>query len=84
MSDDEEALSVDDIISAKVAAQLGEALMVTSAVLIVETVSENGRGLRTVRSEGLPSWHTLGLLRSVLLRTEEEDIAGWTGDDEDE
>lgn len=77
---DDQALTVDDLVTGKAAGQLGEGVFPVSALLIVETMSEQGSGLRIVRSEGMMSWTAIGVLRSVLLRTEDEDLRSWEED----
>ncbi len=80
---DDDPLTVDDIVTGKVAESLGPGVIPTAAILLVETVSENGAGLRWVRSEGCTSWHALGILRSATIRTEIEDNDGWLSDDDE-
>lgn len=80
--DDE--LTVDHIVTGDVAASLGPGVIPVSAVLVIETMSADGAGIRWVRSAGCTSWQTLGLLRSATIRCEIEDRAGWLPDDEEE
>lgn len=76
-------ITVDDIVHGKAAAQLGEGVIPTRAVLIIETVEENGVGLRYVLTDGVKTWHALGMLRSVSGRLEAEDLDGWAGRSDD-
>ena len=79
---DDEPLTVDDIVTGPTAAELGEGVIPTKAILIVETMSEHGAGLRFLRSHGLDTWQAIGMVRSSLLRLEDEDLAAWAeGDD---
>lgn len=74
-------LTVDDLVTGRAAEELGPGIIPTAAILIVETISDEGQGLRYVRSQGLTLWAAIGLLRSILLRVEADDLAAW-GDDE--
>lgn len=76
------ALTVDDLVSGKVAEELGEGKIPTAALLIVETMSEDGRGLRYVLSHGTMTWTALGMLRSTQLSLEEVDMASWRDEEE--
>lgn len=78
MNDD--ALTVDDLITGRAAEQMGPGVIPTAAVLVVQTMEEDGPGLRYVRTEGLPSWLAIGMMRSALLRIEDEDRQGWGGE----
>jgi hypothetical protein len=80
--DDE--LTVDDIVSGLVAESLGPGVLPTAAILIVETVTEDSRGLRYLKTGGLSTWQALGILRSATIRVELEDRAGWIADDEED
>ena len=80
---DEDGLTVDDIVTGPSAAQLGEGVIPTKAILIVETISEHGAGLRFLRSTGLDTWQAIGMVRSALLRIEDEDVAAWTDIEDD-
>lgn len=81
---DDDGLTVDDLVTGKAAEQLGEGIIPTKAILIVETISEDGPGLRYVRSQGLMTWHAVGMVRSTLLHIEDSDREAWIEDDEDE
>lgn len=81
MATDDQPLTVDDLVSGRTAAQLGEGVIPTKAILIVETLTERGTGLRYVASEGVDTWQALGMLRSVQLRLEDEDLATWQDDE---
>jgi hypothetical protein len=74
----DDLLDVDDIVTGKVSGHLGEGVIPTRAILVVETISEDGPGLRYVRSEGPPTWQALGMLRSALLHIEHEDFESWS------
>lgn len=76
----DDPLTVDDIVSDPVAADIGEGRIPVAAVLVIETMSEAGPGLRFVVSEGTSTWHALGMLRSASLRLESEDGDGWEGE----
>lgn len=76
----DDALSVDDIVTGKVAEQLGHGRIPTRAVLIVETMSDEGTGLRFVLSEGLMRWQAMGMIRSVLVKVEHDDLETWDDD----
>ena len=80
---DEDGLTVDDIVTGPTAAELGEGVIPTKALLIVETISEAGSGLRFLRSQGLETWQAIGLVRSTLLRIEDEDVNAWALDDDE-
>ena len=80
MSD--EVLTTDDLVTGKAAEQLGPGVLPTRAVLIVETVDEEGRGLRYVLADGMTTWDAIGMVRSALLRIEDGDREFWEGDDE--
>ena len=79
---DDEPLTVDDIVTGPTAAELGEGVIPTRAILIVETMSEAGEGLRFLRSHGLNTWQAIGMVRSCLLRLEDEDVEAWAESDE--
>lgn len=76
-------LSVDDLVTGRAAAELGPGVIPSSALLIVETVSEQGTGLRFVSSDGVQTWQVLGMLRSVTARIEHDDLMAWFPDEED-
>lgn len=76
MSDDDD-LNVDDIVTGKAAEQLGDGHIPTRALLIVETMTEQGTGLRYVMSAGMQAWQALGLIRSVQLNLERVDLESW-------
>ena len=78
--DDEDFLSVDDLVTGKAAEQLGEGTIPTKAILIVETMSEEGTGIRYVLSHGLMTWQAMGMLRSATLKIEDQDLAAWDED----
>lgn len=78
MNDD---LTVDDLVTGRAAEQLGPGIIPTNAVLVVETIDEDGPGLRYVRSEGMSTWQTIGMLRSCLLHVEAVDADSWAEDD---
>jgi hypothetical protein len=73
-------LEIDDLVTGKAAEQLGEGCTPTKAVLVVETISEDGNGLRYVISHGVPTWAAIGMLRSALNRIEFDDLMTWDGD----
>lgn len=81
MADDEDRLTVDELVTGRAAEMLGEGIIPTKAVLIVETMSEAGTGLRYVMSQGLMTWHALGMLRSSELWLEQQDLESWGDDD---
>lgn len=70
-------LDVDDLVTGRAAAQLGQGVLPTAAILIVQTISESGPGLRYIRSTDLMPWQALGLLRSTELHMEAIDLAEW-------
>ena len=81
MSDD--TSSVDDLVTGKAAEQLGCGVLPTQAVLIVETIHEDGgRGMRYVLADGMTTWQAIGLVRSALLRIEDSDLESWTEEDD--
>lgn len=78
-----DSLSVDDLVTGRAAEQLGEGVIPTAAVLVVQTLEGEGQGLRYVQSEGLASWQAIGMVGSALRRMEAADLEGWGGDPED-
>lgn len=87
MSDDDK-LTVDDIVTGKVAEQLGPGVIPTRCILIVETISTEGEetlpGMRYILSLGTKPWQALGPMRSVTLKLEADDLACWQDDEEGE
>lgn len=77
----DEDLTVDDLVTGKAAAELGEGRIPSAAILIVETMSEDGSGLRFVLSDGMTTWRALGMIRSAQLRLEDIDAESWGEDD---
>jgi hypothetical protein len=77
MRDEDDDLTVDDLVTGKAAAQLGEGHIPTRAVLIVESMTEDGTGLRYVMSAGMQAWQALGMIRSVQLNLERVDLESW-------
>lgn len=75
-------LTVDDLVCGKANDWLGEGVLPSKAILIVETISEAGTGIRFALSEGLMTWQALGMLRCITMRVEDADIDAW-GDDEE-
>lgn len=75
MSDED--LTVDDLVTGRASDQLGEGRIPTAAVLIVETMTEDGPGIRYVISHGVPTWHGIGMLRSCLNALEATDLEQW-------
>jgi hypothetical protein len=76
----DETITVDDLVTGKAAADLGEGQIPTRAILIVETISDEGNDLRYVLSEGLMAWQALGMIRSAQLHIERLDIESWNND----
>lgn len=76
-------MGVDDLVTGKAAEQLGPGVIPTAAVLIVETIEEDGPGLRFVRSTDLPSWRAIGMTRSALLHMERDDLSAWDGEEDE-
>jgi hypothetical protein len=74
-------LTTDDLVTGRAAESLGEGVLPTRAVLIIETVESEGRGLRYVLAEGMTTWDAIGMVRSALLRIEESDRDYWEGED---
>jgi hypothetical protein len=74
-------LTVDDLVSQRAADELGPGRIPTKAILVVETMSEEGTGLRFVTSNGLPLWQAIGMMRSALRRMEDVDAASWDDDE---
>lgn len=81
---DDDSLEVDDLVTGKAAEQLGDGVIPVKAVLVVETVSEEGTGMRYVLSNGLRTWHAIGMLRSSLLKIENDDLRCWQDSAEDD
>lgn len=75
-------LTVDDIVTGRAAEELGPGVIPTRAILIVETVSEEGDGLRYILSAGTKTWQALGPLHSVTAAIAAADLADWAGDDD--
>lgn len=75
--DDDDFLAVDDLVTGKVAEQLGPGRIPTRAVLIVETMGDGDTGLRYVMSEGMQPWQALGMIRSTQLHLEAIDLESW-------
>lgn len=74
----DDVLGVDDLVTGRAAAQLGEGVIPIHAVLIVETMTDmSPSGLRYVLSDGVNLPHAMGLLRSVTLKLEADDLAMW-------
>lgn len=78
-----DALTVDDLVTGKAAEELGQGIIPVAAILIVETMSDTGNGLRFLIPEGVTNWQALGMLRSVQLNLERVDLDGWLGGDDD-
>lgn len=78
-----DALTVDDLVTGRAAEELGQGIIPVAAILIVETMSDAGSGLRFIIPEDVTNWRALGMLRSVQLNLERVDLDGWLGDDED-
>lgn len=74
-------LTVDDLVTGNAAAQLGEGRIPCAAILIVETMSDDGIGMRYVLSEGMRHHQAIGLLRSVLIKVEHDALEAWESDD---
>lgn len=71
-------LGVDDLVTGRAAEQLGEGVIPIRAILVVETMTDaSPSGLRYVLSDGLALPHAMGLLRSVTLKLEADDLAMW-------
>lgn len=83
MAVDDDLLEVEDLVAGKASEQLGEGVIPTRAVLVVETISEDSRQLHYVLSHGTQLWDALGMLRSVAVKIEADDLASWedTGDE---
>lgn len=77
-------LTVDDLVTGRAAEALGPGIIPTKALLIVETISEDGPGLRYIRTDDLATWQALGVLRSTLLALEAVDLDSWADVEEDE
>lgn len=77
-------LTVDDIVTGKVAETLGEGVIPTAAILVVETMSEEGNGMRYVMSKDAKTWHVMGMLRAAQLKIEHDDLAGWLGEEDED
>lgn len=77
----DETITVDDLVTGKAAADLGEGQIPTRAILIVETITDAGHGLRYILSDGTQPWQAVGMLRSVLNHIEHADLASWPDDD---
>lgn len=75
-------LTVDDLVTGRAAEELGQGVIPVAALLIVETMADDGGGLRFVLPDEVPVWKALGMLRSVQLHLESVDMDGWQGDDE--
>lgn len=73
---DDEVFEVDDLLSVKVAASLENAIP-AGAVLMVQTMSEEGHGFRFIRSHNMSTWIALGMLRSATLYVEQQDLDAW-------
>lgn len=74
---DEQPLTVDDLVPRLISEHLGSRIP-TRAVLIVETMTEQGNGIRFFTADAM-TWQALGMIRSVQLRLEQEDAADWGG-----
>jgi len=77
----DETITVDDLVTGKAAADLGEGQIPTRAILIVETITDTGHGLRYTMSDDTQPWQAVGMLRSVLNHIEHADLACWPDDD---
>lgn len=80
---DDRPFTVDELITEHVSDWLGEGVLPSHVIVIVETISEDGTGLRFALTEGSTTWHAMGMLRSTLLRAEDADIDQWEGTDSD-
>lgn len=76
-------LATDEIVQGPLADAIPEGHVATRAVVIVETIAEDGRGLMWSSSDDITLWDVIGMLTSVLNRVAELDASGWCGDEED-
>lgn len=75
-------MTVDDLVTGEAAAQLGPGVIPVAAILIVETMGEDGPGFRYVRSSDTPSWRAIGMVRSAQLHLERDDLEAWPEEDQ--
>lgn len=73
-------MTVDDLVTGEAAARLGPGVIATAAILIVETMGEDGPGFRYVCSTDLPTWRAIGMIRSAQLHMERDDLEAWDGE----
>lgn len=71
------AFTVDELVGAAIAEDLEDGRIPIGAVLVVETMTEAGPGVRFYMSDGMVTWHAIGLIRSVERRIEAEDLDEW-------
>lgn len=71
--------TVDDLVPTKVAQDLDDGRLPIGAVLVLETITDQGSGVRFYTSD-MSTWHAIGLLRSTLARLEQVDLAAWDED----
>lgn len=71
--------TVDDLVPTRVSQDLEEARLPIGAVLVLETITDQGTGVRFYMSD-MASWHAIGLLRSTLARLEQADLQAWDED----
>lgn len=77
-----EARSIEDLISPKVAEELGEGVIPTDGILIVKTMAADGISLRYLVADA-PAWfEILGWLDSVRSRIQAIDALSWRALDE--
>ena len=73
----EDEPTLEQLLTPNVVEDLEDRIPLT-ALVIVETMGEHGSGLRFYTS-GQVSWHSVGMLRSVMRRLEQRDLDEWEG-----
>jgi hypothetical protein len=74
-------LGVDDLLADRVAERLGDRTVATDAILVVHAMTERGHELRFFTSDGTTAMTLLGMVRSITLKLEADDLGSWEPED---